>query len=208
MTLYSFIGVAVTSASAVLFGEPIWDPVQLVGRFNQPLVAFVALIALLIATLNTNVAANVVSPSNDFSNLNPRLISFRTGGLITGVVGVLMMPWKLMGDFSAYIFGWLVGYSGLLGPIAGVMIADYFLVRHAELNVNDLYRRNGIYEYRNGFNLRALAALGAGIVLALIGLVVPPLYFLYQYAWFAGFFFSGAVYYGLTWQQSKFQFIR
>jgi NCS1 family nucleobase:cation symporter-1 len=107
MTLYSFIGVAVTSASVVLFGEPIWDPVQLVGRFNQPLIAFVALIALLIATLNTNVAANVVSPSNDFSNLNPRLISFRTGGLITGVLGVLMMPWKLMGDYSAYIFGWL-----------------------------------------------------------------------------------------------------
>jgi NCS1 family nucleobase:cation symporter-1 len=210
MTLYAFIGVAVTSASAVLFGEPIWDPVQLVGRFHQPIVAFVALIALLIATLNTNVAANVVSPSNDFSNLNPRLISFRTGGLITGFVGVMMMPWKLMGDFSAYIFGWLVGYSGLLGPIAGVMIADYFLVRHAELNVDDLYRRNGIYEYRGGFNLRALAALGAGIVVALIGLFVHPLYFLYKYAWFVGFFVSGAVYYGLmpgaggkTWQPSK-----
>src|SRR6516225_12250762 len=105
MTLYSFIGVAVTSASAVIFGEPIWDPVVLLGKFNQPIVAFIALIALLVATLNTNVAANVVSPSNDFSNLNPRLISFRTGGLITGVIGVLMMPWKLMTDFSSYIFG-------------------------------------------------------------------------------------------------------
>jgi len=203
MTLYSFIGVAVTSASVVLFGEPIWDPVQLVGRFNQPLIAFVALIALLIATLNTNVAANVVSPSNDFSNLNPRLISFRTGGLITGVVGVLMMPWKLMGDYSAYIFGWLGGYSGLLGPIAGVMIADYFLVRHAQLNVDDLYRRGGVYEYQNGFNLRALVALAAGIVLALIGLVVPQLHFLYTGAWFVGFLVSGTVYYGLTWQPSK-----
>ena len=131
MTLYSFIGVAVTSASAVFFGEPIWDPVELLGRFNQPLVAFIALVALLIATLNTNVAANVVSPSNDFSNLSPQRISFRTGGLITGVIGVLMMPWKLLSDFSTYIFGWLVGYSGLLGPIAGIMIADYFLVRHA-----------------------------------------------------------------------------
>jgi NCS1 family nucleobase:cation symporter-1 len=197
MTLYSFIGVAVTSASAVLFGEPIWDPVQLIGRFHQPLLASVALIALLIATLNTNVAANVVSPSNDFSNLNPRLISFRTGGLITGVIGVLMMPWKLMGDFSAYIFGWLVGYSGLLGPIAGVMIADYFLVRHATLDVDALYRRRGIYEYANGFNPRALWALAAGIVLALVGLVVPPLAILYKYAWFVGFFVSGAVYYAL-----------
>src|SRR5712691_7615676 len=150
MTLYSFIGVAVTSASVVLFGEAIWDPVALIGRFHQPLVAFIALIAILVATLNTNVAANVVSPSNDFSNLNPRLISFRTGGMITGVVGVLMMPWKLLGDYSSYIFGWLVGYSGLLGPIAGTMIADYFLVRGRSLNVDDLYRRGGDYEYSGG----------------------------------------------------------
>src|SRR6202035_4269186 len=141
MTLYSFIGVAVTSASVVIFGEPIWDPVALLGRFHQPVVASFALVALLIATLNTNVAANVVSPSNDFSNLNPRLISFRTGGMITGVVGILMMPWKLLTDFSSYIFGWLVGYSGLLGPIAGVMIADYFIVRRSLLKVDDLYIR-------------------------------------------------------------------
>src|SRR5260370_41647428 len=102
------------------------------------------------ATLNTNVAADVVSPSNDFSNLNPRLISFRTGGFITGIVGILMMPWKLLGDFSAYIFGWLVGYSALLGPIAGVMIADYFLVRHCDLNVADLYLRHGCVDNDEG----------------------------------------------------------
>src|SRR3569832_570274 len=147
MTLYAFIGVAVTSASVVLFGAPVWDPVDLLGRFPQPLVAFIALIALLVATLTTNVAANVVSPSNDFANLNPRRISFRTGGMITGVVGVLMMPWKLLSALSAYVFGWLVGYSALRGPIAGVMIADYFLLRNSILNVGDLYRRNGIYEY-------------------------------------------------------------
>src|SRR6202166_3315319 len=143
MTLYSFIGVAVTSASAVIFGEAIWDPVVLLGKFNQPVVAFIALIALLVATLNTNVAANVVSPSNDFSNLNPRLISFRTGGLITGVIGILMMPWKLLTDFNSYIFGWLVGYSGLLGPIAGIMIADYFIVRGSNLKPDELYQRGG-----------------------------------------------------------------
>jgi NCS1 family nucleobase:cation symporter-1 len=203
MTLYSFIGVAVTSAATVLFGEPVWDPVQLIGRFHQPVVAMIALVALLIATLNTNVAANVVSPSNDFSNLNPRFISFRTGGLITGVIGVLLMPWKLLGDFSAYIFGWLVGYSGLLGPIAGVMIADYFLVRHADLSVEDLYRRGGLYEYSNGFNSRALYALAAGIVVALIGLAVPVLSPLYKYAWFVGFFVSGAVYYALMMQAGE-----
>src|ERR1700719_1220931 len=194
MTLYAFIGVAVTSASAVLFGAPIWDPVVLLGKFNQPLVAFVALIALTVATLNTNVAANVVSPSNDFSNLRPNLISFRTGGLITGVVGILMMPWKLMTDFSSYIFGWLVGYSGLLGPIAGVMIADYFVLRRSHLKVDDLYRRGGIYEYDGGVNWRAVAALIVGVVVALLGLAVPPLRWLYDYAWFVGFGVAGAVY--------------
>ena len=194
MTFYSFIGVAVTSASVVLFGEPVWDPVDLLGRFNQPLVAFIALIALLIATLTTNVAANVVSPSNDFSNLNPRRISFRTGGMITGVVGIAMMPWKLLSDQDAYIFGWLVGYSALLGPIAGVMIADYFLVRRSQLKLDDLYRRGGLYEYSNGINPRAVVALVTGIAVALLGLAVPPLRLLYDYAWFVGFGVSGAVY--------------
>jgi NCS1 family nucleobase:cation symporter-1 len=197
MTIYSFIGVAVTSASVVIFGAPIWDPVALLGRFNQPLIASIALIALLIATLNTNVAANVVSPSNDFSNLNPRLISFRTGGLITGVIGVAMMPWKLLSDFNSYIFGWLVGYSGLLGPIAGVMIADYFILRKSRLVVGDLYRRQGEYEYSSGFNYRALASLAAGIVVALVGLVVPSLHWLYDYAWFVGFFVAAGFYVAL-----------
>ncbi len=178
----------------MLFGEAIWDPVALLGRFHQPVVAFIALIALLIATLNTNVAANVVSPSNDFSNLSPRHISFRTGGLITGCLGIAMMPWKMLGDYSAYIFGWLVGYSGLLGPIAGVMIADYFVVRHRELAVADLYRRNGVYEFTNGVNYRGLAALALGIAIALLGLVVPPVRWLYDYAWFVGFGVSAAVY--------------
>jgi nucleobase:cation symporter-1, NCS1 family len=194
MTLYSFIGVAVTSASVVLFGEAIWDPVILIGRFNQPVIAFIALVAILIATLNTNVAANVVSPSNDFSNLNPRLISFRTGGLITGVAGIAMMPWKLLSDYNAYIFGWLIGYSGLLGPIAGVMIADYFLVRKQVLNVEDLYRRGGVYEYADGINWRAVLSLAVGVTVALVGLAAPSLRWLFDYAWFIGFAVSGVFY--------------
>jgi NCS1 family nucleobase:cation symporter-1 len=194
MTLYSFIGVAVTSASAVIFGQAIWDPVALLVRFNEPIVASIALVALLVATLNTNVAANVVSPSNDFSNLNPRLISFRTGGLITGVVGILMMPWKLLTDFSTYIFGWLVGYSGLLGPIAGIMIADYFVVRSKTLDPGSLYRRGGGYEYAEGFNYCALAALALGVIVALVGLLVPSLRWLYDYAWFVGFLVSAVIY--------------
>jgi len=201
MTLYSFIGVAVTSASAVIFGEPIWDPVVLLGKFNQPLVALIALVALMVATLNTNVAANVVSPSNDFSNLRPSLISFRTGGLITGIVGILLMPWKLLSSFSSYIFGWLVGCSALLGPIAGIMICDYYLVRRRQLDVEDLYRRRGAYEFWRGFNPKAIVALVAGIAIALIGLALPAVRWLYDYAWFVGFLISGGLYFLLMHRQ-------
>jgi NCS1 family nucleobase:cation symporter-1 len=194
MTLYSFIGVAVTSASAVIFGKPIWNPIELMGRFHQPMVALLAMIALLVATLNVNVAANVVSPSNDISNLNPRVISFRTGGLITGFLGLAMMPWKLMSSFSSYIFGWLVGYSGLLGPIAGIMVTDYFIIRRKQLRLDDLYRRNGIYEYSSGVNYRAMIALAAGVMLALSGLFIHAVHWFYDYAWFTGFFISGGLY--------------
>lgn len=194
MALYAFIGVAVTSASIVLFGEPVWDPVVLLGRFNQPAVALIALIALLIATLTTNVAANVVSPAIDFSNLSPRLISFRTGGMITGLLGILTMPWKLLSDFSAYIFGWLVGYSALLGPIAGVMIADYYLIRNCQLDVADLYRRRGLYEYSNGINYRAVFSMAISAGIALLGALIPALRPLYDYAWFVGFTVSFTAY--------------
>jgi len=195
MTFYSFIGVAVTSATAIIFGQAIWDPVQVLARLGNPIAVVIAMLALLLATLNVNVAANLVSPSNDFSNLSPRLISFRTGGLITCVVGVaVFQPWKLLANYSSYIFGWLVGYSGFLGPIAGVMICDYFVVRKKILLVEDLYLRRGFYEFSGGINWRAMAALAAGAGLAFIGLVVPSLRVLYDYAWFVGFGMSFIVY--------------
>jgi NCS1 family nucleobase:cation symporter-1 len=197
MVLYSFIGIAVTSASTVVFGEPVWNPVTLLGRFHQPWVAFMGMVGLLIATLNVNIAANVVSPSNDFSNLAPKLISFRTGGLITGFLGLAMMPWKLMATFGSYVFGWLVGYSGLLGPVAGIMVTDYVLLRGTQLDSYSLYRRGGVYEYRNGFNPAAIVALVCGVGAALVGRFVPRVAFLYDYAWFVGFFLSGAIYYGM-----------
>jgi len=197
MTLYSFIGIACTSASTVVFGEPIWSPITLLGRFHQPWIAFIALISILTATLNVNIGANVVSPSNDFSNLAPKYISFRTGGLITGFLGLAMMPWKLMATFGNYIFGWLVGYSGLLGPVAGIMVADYFLLRHRHLEVAELYKRNGLYTYSEGFNPKAIIALVAGVFCALIGVFVPAVHFLYDYAWFVGFFLSAGVYFVL-----------
>ena len=187
MTFYSFIGVAVTSATVIIFGEALWDPVVVLSKLGHPLAVLVAMAALLVATLNVNVAANIVSPANDFSNLYPRRISFKMGGLITCVLGLVMQPWKLLESHGTYIFGWLVGYSSLLGPIAGVMIADYFVVRKKIIAVEDLYRRGGFYEFKRGINWRAIAALGAGIGVALVGLVVPALRPLYDYAWFVGF---------------------
>ncbi len=194
MALYSFIGVAVTSATVVIFGEAIWDPVVLLSKFQNPIVIFLSLLALTIATLTTNIAANVVAPANGFSNLAPQKISFVGGGLITAFLGIAMMPWKLLADYSAYIFGWLIGYSSFLGPIAGILIADYFVVRKKELDVKALYTRGGEYEYSKGFNPKAIIALAAGIFIALVGLFVDELRFLYDYAWFVGFGTAFGVY--------------
>jgi nucleobase:cation symporter-1, NCS1 family len=194
MTFYSFIGIAVTSATLIIFGQALWDPVAVLSRLGNPVAVVIAMLALLMATLNVNVAANVVSPANDFSNMSPRRISFRTGGLITCLVGVAMQPWKLMANYGNYIFVWLVGYSGFLGPIAGVLICDYFIVRKKKLVSQDLYLRGGQYEYSRGFNWQAIAALAAGVAVAFIGLLLPLLRILYNYAWFVGFGVSFAAY--------------
>ena len=187
MTFYSFIGIAVTSATLIIFGQAIWDPVAVLSRLGNPLAVVLAMLALLMATLNVNVAANVVSPANDFSNLSPRRISFRTGGLITCVMGIVMQPWKLMSSYGSYIFGWLVGYSGFLGPIAGVLICDYFVIRHKNLSAQDLYQRGGQYEYSRGIHWQAIVSLALGAGVAFVGLFVPALRILYNYAWFVGF---------------------
>src|SRR5579864_4415095 len=168
MTFYSFIGIAVTSATMIIFGEALWDPVAVLSRLGNPLAVVIAMIALLMATLNVNVAANVVSPANDFSNLSPRRISFRTGGLITCAMGIVMQPWKLMSNYGSYIFGWLVGYSGFLGPIAGVLICDYFVIRQKNLSTQDLYQSTGQYEYSRGINWQAIAALILGVGVAVM----------------------------------------
>jgi nucleobase:cation symporter-1, NCS1 family len=201
MTLYSFIGIAVTSATVVVFGGAIWDPVVVMSRLGNPVAVVVAMLALLLATLNVNVAANVVSPANDFSNLYPRKISFKTGGLITCVVGILMQPWKLLATYGSYIVGWLVGYSSFLGPIAGVMIADYYVLRKRKIVTDELFKRGGSYEFSGGFNWRAIGALAAGIAVALVGLEVPALHGLYHYAWFVGFGVSFAIY--LIWMPRR-----
>jgi NCS1 family nucleobase:cation symporter-1 len=205
MALYSFIGVAVTSATVVIYGKSIWDPVDLLARFRNPIVLTVAMLSLCLATLATNLAANVVGPANDFAHLWPRRISFRTGGLITGIVGILIQPWKLIADPSGYIFTWLIAYSSLLGAIGGILIADYFLLRKTRLDLAGLYRKDGPYWYAAGFNPAALVALVLGIAPSVPGFVgtvtstkVPPFWMgLYGYAWFVGFGVSFAVYAGL-----------
>jgi nucleobase:cation symporter-1, NCS1 family len=144
--------------------------------------------------LNVNIGANVVSPANDFSNLLPRKISFRTGGIITCFMGIVLMPWKLLSDYSTFILGWLGGYAALLGPVAGIMICDYFVVRKRTLFVEDLYLRGGRYEYSAGFNWRAIGALLLGAGTALAGLAIPAVRALYDYSWFVGFVVAFVVY--------------
>jgi NCS1 family nucleobase:cation symporter-1 len=197
MTFYSFIGIAVTSATVVVFGQAIWNPVGVLSRLGNPIAVTIAMIALLLATLNVNVAANVVSPANDFSNLWPRRISFRTGGLITCLMGIAMQPWKLLANYGTYIFGWLVGYSGFLGPIAGVLICDYFILRKKIILIEDLYKRDGFYEFSGGVNWNAIVALAVGCGVAFVGLIYPPLRVLYDYAWFVGFAVSFIAYMAL-----------
>ena len=171
MTAFSFIGISVTAATLVVFGEAIWDPVALVTRLAQdtPLLLIVAMIIIALAQISTNMAANVVSPSFDFSNLAPKLISFRTGGIITAIIGVLSFPWYLFNNVGAYIFTWLVGYGSLLGAIGAVMIMDYWVVRRRQLSLADLYKHDGIYAYSGGWNWRAIAAVLVGVVPVLPG---------------------------------------
>ncbi|MEO8405951.1 MAG: NCS1 family nucleobase:cation symporter-1 [Chitinophagaceae bacterium] len=206
MTLFAFVGVVVTSASAIIYGKPEWDPVQLAGKFDSKMMVSFAMIGIIISTLATNIAANIVSPANDFSNLSPKKINFKLGGYITGVIGVLIFPWKLMADPTGYIFNWLIAYSSLLGPVGGIMIADYYFIRKQTLQVDELYSHSGRYSFGKGYNKYAIIALLLGILPNVPGFllqikVIPDTAFpewishLYNYAWFVGFFLSGCIYY-------------
>jgi len=206
MTLYSLIGILVTSATVVIYGTAIWDPVQLLSRFHSPIAVVISLIAIVLATLNVNIGANVVSPANDFSNLWPRKINFRTGGVITCLLGIALMPWKLLASYKTFILGWLGGYAAFLGPVAGIMICDYFIVRRRVLVVEDLYLRGERYEYSDGFNWLAIIALALGAGTALVGLVAPSLRILYDYSWFVGFVISFIAYFALMKIQRQAQF--
>ncbi|HTB52916.1 MAG TPA: NCS1 family nucleobase:cation symporter-1 [Ferruginibacter sp.] len=205
MTLFSFIGVVVTSATFIIYGKTIWDPVALAGKFDSKILVSFAMIAVALSTLATNIAANIVSPANDFSNLSPSKINFRTGGYLTGIVGILIFPWKLIADPTGYIFTWLIAYSSLLGPIGGIMIVDYYFIRKQQLAVSEMYVSLGQYSFTNGFNKMAIIALLLGIVpnvpgfllqIKLVSAEAFPAWIsqLYNYAWFVGFFVSGITY--------------
>jgi nucleobase:cation symporter-1, NCS1 family len=197
MTVFAAMGIVITSATVVIFGEPIADPIALGGRFDNRLIVAIVMFTIVIATLAVNIAANVVSPANDFANAFPSKIDFKKGGLLTGIIGIAMMPWELLENAERYINGWLVGYSGSLGSVAAVLIVDYWILRKCQLDLGSLYRAEGAYRYNGGWNLRAVAAtlLGAGVALA--GAFWEPMRPIYDWSWFVGFGLAGGVYWVL-----------
>jgi nucleobase:cation symporter-1, NCS1 family len=212
MTMFAFVAVVVTLATTIIYGQTEWDIVAIASKFENKVIVSIAMLGIIVSTLATNIAANIVSPANDFANLHPQKISFKTGGYITGIIGLLIFPWKLIADPNGYIFIWLIAYSSLLGPVGGIMIVDYFFIRRKKLLVDDLYKHGGVYTYSNGFNYTAVAALIIGVLPNLPGFLLAvkvidenamPRWItgLYNYAWFVGFFISGVLYYLLMKQK-------
>lgn len=200
MMLFSFVGIFVTCAALINFDSILiasdapWDPVNLIANFENPIVVVIAQVFLIIATLSTNIAANVIAPANAFSNIFPKKISFRTGGLITGIIGIIICPWWLLAEISHY----LILVSGLLGPVLAILLCDYFLLRKKKLLLDELFKENGVYAYsKSKINFRAYVALAAGVLTALAGKWVPELAFLYDMSWFSGFIVSFILYYML-----------
>ena len=199
MIFYSFVGIFVTCAAVGVFKDVLvtedapWDPVSLVSKFQNPAVVIFAQIAMIIATLSTNIAANVIAPAYAFSNMFPKAISFKVGGVIAGIIGILICPWWLMDEISNL----LLFVSGLLGPILGILLCDYFIIRHKTLNINALFQPNSEYNYSSGFNTNALIAMVLGVLAALIGKWIPALGFLFSLSWFTGFVVAFGVYYFL-----------
>lgn len=199
MIFYSFVGIFVTCAAVGIFKDILvaedapWNPVSLVSKFKSPAVVIFAQIAMIIATLSTNIAANVIAPAYAFSNMFPKAISFKMGGVIAGIIGILICPWWLMDEISNL----LLFVSGLLGPILGILLCDYFIIRHKTLNINALFQPDSEYNYSSGFNTAALIAMVVGVLAALIGKWIPALDFLFSLSWFTGFVVAFGIYYFL-----------
>jgi NCS1 family nucleobase:cation symporter-1 len=214
MAAFTFVGLAVTSATVVIFGRAISDPIQLLALIDGFFPILLSLVGVILATLTTNIAANIVAPANALVNLNPSVFSFRAGGLLTAVIGVLLAPWRLIQSSQGFIYTWLIGYSALLGPVGGIILVDYFALRSRKLDIDDLFscKNGGLYWYTNGYNIMALVALVAGILPNVPGFLVTtgvwascPRVFsiIYDNAWFIGFCIAGLVYRTLSSGQSK-----
>ena len=215
MGLLAALAVIVTSATVVLYGKAIWDPVDLASKMTG-IAVLIALIILLIDTVSVNLAANLVGPAYDFSALSPKLISYKTGGYITAFIAIAMMPWKILATTQGYIFIWLVGYSALLGPIAGILIADYYFIRRTQLDVDQLYLENGTYSYVNGWNIAAIVAFVLGVAPNVPGFLnaafpntFPDVFVffktIYTYAWFVGLALASIIYLGFMKFNSRLQ---
>ena len=215
MGLLAALAVIVTSATVVLYGKAIWDPVDLASKMTG-IAVLIALIILLIDTVSVNLAANLVGPAYDFSALSPKLISYKTGGYITAFIAIAMMPWKILATTQGYIFIWLVGYSALLGPIAGILIADYYFIRRTQLDVDQLYLENGTYSYGNGWNIAAIVAFVLGVAPNVPGFLnaafpntFPDVFVffktIYTYAWFVGLALASIIYLGFMKFNSRLQ---
>jgi NCS1 family nucleobase:cation symporter-1 len=209
MFFFAALGVVLTAASTSLFGETISDPISLIGKIDSPFWVAVAMVLIIIATLSTNTAANVVSPTNDFQNIAPKLINHTRGALLTGLVGILLMGWELLKKMSwiesdvsveSMYSNWLLGYSSLLGPIAGIMIVDYFIVKKQNLDLVALYTPNSTYP---AFNMTGLAAFALPVFITLISFSVPALSWFYSYGWFTGAFTGALVYFLLNSTQTQ-----
>ncbi|WP_263384233.1 cytosine permease [Granulicella arctica] len=197
-SFFQLVGVAAVLAVVIMMpGVLVWNPVDLILRLHQPVLATLGLVAVAVGTMGANLSMNVVEPAAVFSGLRPKAISPRMGAVIVGLVGMVAMPWRLTADPARYVGGWLLVVSGILGPVAGVMIMDYFVVRRRSLDVEGLYVRGGQYEYSAGFNVRALRAMAAGMIVAFAGLLFPRLHLLFEYAWFVGFGVAALVYLAL-----------
>jgi NCS1 family nucleobase:cation symporter-1 len=194
MTVFAAMGIVITSASEKIYGQRIWNPIDLVGHFSSRIIVGIATFTAVIATLAVNIAANVVSPANDFANAFPKKIDFKRGGLITGLLGIAMMPWELVKDQHRYLDGWLGGYGGALGTVAGVLVVDYWVIRKSELDLASLYSTEGRYHYGGGWNRAAVIATLGGMACALPGAFIDALAGVYQWSWFVGFIVAGLLY--------------
>jgi NCS1 family nucleobase:cation symporter-1 len=197
MTVFAAMGIMITSATWIVYKEPIDSPIVLTSKFDSRVIVAIATLTIVIATLAVNIAANVVSPANDFANAFPKKINFQRGGLITGLLGVAMLPWELYKNPDRYITGWLGGYGAALGSIGAVLIVDYWILRKTELDLRSLYVTDGRYRYRNGWNTPAVIATVVGAGIALLGAFWKPMHVIYDFSWFAGFGIAGTIYYAL-----------